>query len=155
MHREGQQMGIEARRREEACAGGHALAHLSQLMQIKLSCDSFTFPQIAFELQSNLLRLMSAFFTSPPDPSPLARLLHTYPSPRRAARLFGYTVSDFPPGAGRWEGLPLPPARRLSRRIRAKEGALRCESNTHPCHPCDPRTGPLLNPNILEIGPEF
>ena len=40
---------------------------------------------------------------------------------------------------------------RLSRRIRAKEGALRCESNTHPCHPCNPRTVPLSNPNILEL----
>ena len=95
--------------------------------------------------------LMSAFSTSPPDPSPLARLLHTYPSHRRAARLIGYTASDFPPRPGRWDGLPLPPAKRLSGRTRAKEGALRCESNTHPCHPCNPRTVPLSNPNILEL----
>ena len=85
---------------------------------------------------------MRAFSTSPPDPSPLARLLHTYPFARRPARPTGYTVSDFPPRPGRWGALPLPPARRLSRRTRAKEGALRCESNTHRCHPCDPTPTP-------------
>ena len=44
---------------------------------------------------------------------------------------------------------------RLSRRIRAKEGELRCEATTNPCHPCDPRTVPLSNPNILELTPEI
>ena len=98
---------------------------------------------------------MSAFSTSPPDPSPLARLLHTYAFPRRAARLTGHTASDFPPRPGRWDGLPLPPAKRLSGRKGAKEGALRCEATTNPCHPCDPRALHLSNPNILEMGSEI
>ena len=119
---------------------------------MKLEHDSFTFVEIAFELQASPLRLMSRFFTSKQDPSPLARLLHTHPFPRRAARLIGYTASDFPPRPGRWDGLPLPPAKRLSGRKGAKEGALRCEAMSNPCHPCDPATPHLSNPNIL--GPE-